>query len=270
MDAMPIGDALKSLLADIPDLRVTTSPTQAGTASRTWQPTENEHADCSTCQGKQWVRNGKYVYLCPELEAEQARTARHRTRLIIRQQSGLSPAVLDSAAATPWPMSSAHLSSMIGATAGWLEDPDARPWLAVIGPKGCGKTRLACWVTARLCDSLRPVRYYDAGEWLTDMMAMRQYDPEQAYHAEQDARSVEWLVLDELRTECLNSPAKQELLFGTLNARYRAGAHTMLISNLPHKEWQERLASRLADDKLVRTVNLAGAPNYRECGWPSS
>lgn len=278
-DVISLRDALSRLPTARNSMTTTTPvPKSAGPPIpiRPPEPAPAHDPHCQICVGRMWIRMMGGDHPCPVWLEEQAAEMWARRRAFLRRMCGIPEPVLDSAAATHWPIQQPHPAMMMGKASAWMDLDDTPPWLLMIGPKGCGKTRLASWTVARLCRQVQPVLYLDATEWIMDRMETRSTD-RYLPDGEPDPFSpplVKWLVLDDVTAECWRTGPRAEALFALLTERYRTARRTFLLSNENPEEWQgamaERLASRLEDNAMCHRVVLKGAPDYRVSGWPSS
>ena len=139
---------------------------------------------------------------------------------------------------------------------------DPRGWFLLVGTCGCGKTHLAAAIANQLLESGAAVFFTTVPD-LLDALRAAFVSPERYTQLFAQVREVELLVLDDLGAQ-QPSPWSNEKLLQILN--YRAVyALPTIISAIP-KELQgldERLRSRLTDDKLVTVVTFEQVKDYR-------
>jgi len=139
---------------------------------------------------------------------------------------------------------------------------DPQGWLLLVGTCGCGKTHLAAAVANQLLDSGATV-YFTTVPDLLDALRAAFVSPERYAQLFALVREVEVLVLDDLGAQ-QPSPWSNEKLLQILNYRAMYTLPT-IITAIP-KEFQgldERLRSRLTDDKLITRVIFEQVKDYR-------
>lgn len=143
----------------------------------------------------------------------------------------------------------------------YAQDPSG--WLVFLGGYGCGKTHLAAAIANEFLASHQPVYFAVVPDLLDHLRAT--FDPSSSMKYDdlfERIKEVALLVLDDLGVE-MSTPWATEKLFQLLNYRYNYRLPTVITTN--HRMLRaldERLASRLSDRALVRTV-LIEAPDYR-------
>ncbi len=138
-------------------------------------------------------------------------------------------------------------------------------WLVLAGNNGCGKTHLAVAIAKRCLEDGHTVLFAVVPDLLDQLrsafapMAEETFDEEFA-----KMREVEVLILDDLGSEQSTGWAIEKL-FQLLNYRYNARLATVFTTNKMNLEGiAPRLRSRLSDRRLVRTVTLVDAQDFRE------
>ena len=135
-------------------------------------------------------------------------------------------------------------------------------WLLLVGTCGCGKTHLAAAIANQLLDSGATVFFTTVPD-LLDTLRAAFVSPERYTQLFALVREVELLVLDDLGAQ-QPSPWSNEKLLQILNYRAMYTLPT-IITAIP-KEFQgldERLRSRLTDDKLITRVIFEQVKDYR-------
>lgn len=133
-------------------------------------------------------------------------------------------------------------------------------WLVLTGTMGTGKTHLLMAILNAQGEDV-PSLFHTAPD-LLDMLRS-------GYGAQQDydellrlCKTVPLLALDDLGTEKATEWANEKL-FQILNHRYQQRLPLVVSTNVPLRELEPRLFSRLSDDDLVTQVTLY-APDYRQ------
>jgi DNA replication protein DnaC len=139
---------------------------------------------------------------------------------------------------------------------------DPSGWLLLIGNYGCGKTHLAAAIAN---DALsKSVRLYFAivPDLLDHLRATFDPNSEEKYDDRFEMiRNVPLLILDDLGTENAK-PWAREKLYQIINHRYNGKLPTVITTNQDFDQMDGRIASRIGDQQLCRTV-LVKAGDYR-------
>lgn len=143
---------------------------------------------------------------------------------------------------------------------------DARTgWLVLQGTNGCGKTHLAVAVARQCLDNGAVVLFMNIPDLLRSLRATLSPGAEEHYDREFSKMcEAEVLVLDDLGVE-QGTPWAIETLYLLFNHRYAARLATVVTTN--HVDLvgiDPRIRSRLRDRRLVRTVIMDGAQDFRE------
>ncbi len=140
------------------------------------------------------------------------------------------------------------------ATGRFIEEK--RPVL-MFGNPGTGKTHLTTAIGYQLCNIGYKVRFYTAGQLVTDLAEASQ----QGRLASLQTKLVKYdlLVIDELSYISFGR-ASAELLFQTISNRYELGS-IMITTNLPFSKWtdlfgDETLTTALVDRLAHRAIIL--------------
>lgn len=148
----------------------------------------------------------------------------------------------------------------------YAQNPDG--WLFLLGGYGCGKTHLAAAVAHYVIAHQNMRALFLVVPDLLDQLRAA-FAPDQAgtYDARFNAiRTVDLLILDDLGTEH-TTPWAREKLFQILNFRYNERRPTILTSNRNFDELDPRIASRLSDHRICRSV-LITAGDFRSRRGP--
>jgi DNA replication protein DnaC len=135
-------------------------------------------------------------------------------------------------------------------------------WLVFTGTYGCGKTHLAAAI-ANYCRARGQVAYFVVVPDLLDhLRATYSPDSRVAYDELFEAiRTAPLLILDDLGAHS-STPWAQEKLFQLMNYRYNARLPTVITTNLLIDDLDERLSSRMLDQRVSICFAIQ-APPYR-------
>lgn len=134
-------------------------------------------------------------------------------------------------------------------------------WLLLQGGYGCGKTHLAAAI-ANFAVSIGVPTLFITVPDLLDSLRMTYNSQETTFEERFDQiRNAQLLILDDFGTQNATQWA-QEKLFQIINYRYINELSTVITTNLPLDEIEERIQSRLVDPELV-TVCKINAPDFR-------
>jgi DNA replication protein DnaC len=134
-------------------------------------------------------------------------------------------------------------------------------WLILMGGFGCGKTHLAAAIANSAISVGVPTLFLTVPDLLDTLRFS--YDSEDTTFEQRfnEIRNASLLVLDDFGTQNATAWA-QEKLFQIVNYRYINHLSTIITTNLPLEEIDERILSRLQDTELVQK-ELIQAPDYR-------
>lgn len=138
-------------------------------------------------------------------------------------------------------------------------------WLVLVGNNGCGKTHLAVAIAKCCLQDGLTVLFAVVPDLLDRLRAAFAPTAEETFDEEfAKMREAEVLILDDLGSEQSTGWAREKL-FQLLNYRYNARLATVFTTNKVGFEGiAPRLRSRLSDRRLVRTVTLVDAQDFRE------
>lgn len=139
---------------------------------------------------------------------------------------------------------------------------DTRGWLVLYGGFGSGKTHLAAAVANELIARRERVLFQVVPELLDHLRGAFSPGSERRYDELFEAvKSVRVLILDDLGEEN-ETPWVREKLFVVFNHRYNHRLPTVVTTNRPPEAIDPRIWSRMFDQKLAKTVEVA-AVDYR-------
>jgi DNA replication protein DnaC len=143
-----------------------------------------------------------------------------------------------------------HLATSLEACRTYAEDPPF--WLLLCGPPGCGKTHLAAAIANRQIELGTEVFFAVVPDLLDHLRATFGPGGEVSYDdLFETIRTSPLLVLDDLGTQSSTQWAREKL-FQILNHRYTANLPTVITTNEPIVQLDERLRARLEDRRVWR------------------
>lgn len=134
-------------------------------------------------------------------------------------------------------------------------------WLLLMGGYGTGKTHLAAAIANEVVSLGVETLFLtvpDLLDWLRTSYGSEETNYESRFD---EIRNICFLVLDDLGTQN-TTPWAQEKLFQIINHRYTQRLPTLITTNLPLSQIDERISSRLQDRQLVIAIQI-DAPDYR-------
>jgi DNA replication protein DnaC len=143
-----------------------------------------------------------------------------------------------------------QLANSLEACRSYAEDPPF--WLLLCGPPGCGKTHLAAAIANRQMELGIEVFFAVVPDLLDHLRATFAPGSDVSYDdLFETVKASPLLILDDLGTQSSTQWA-QEKLFQILNHRYTANLPTVITTNEPVRELDERLRARLEDRRVWR------------------
>ena len=141
-----------------------------------------------------------------------------------------------------------NLGGALQLAQGFAQQPDG--WLVLTGVVGCGKTHLAAAI-ANACQARGQAAYFVVVPDLLDhLRATYSPDSRVGYDVLFEAiRAAPLLILDDLGSHS-STPWAQEKLFQLINHRYNARLPTVVTTNLHIDDIDERLRSRMLDQRV--------------------
>lgn len=133
--------------------------------------------------------------------------------------------------------------------------------LYIYGDTGRGKTLLASVIANERVERLKPARWFDVVDFLTQVNPYYSGDSEESFKTRSRARRAAFLVLDDLGAEKVTETSLA-VIFDVINARYNSGLQTVITSNYSLKELKakypgvqgSRIISRL--EEMMTPVKL--------------
>jgi len=138
---------------------------------------------------------------------------------------------------------------------------DLKGWLLLQGEYGCGKTHLAAAIANFAVSMGVPTLFITVPD-LLDALRMAYSSTEVTFEERfEQIRNAQLLILDDFGTQNATQWA-QEKLFQIINYRYINKLSTVVTTNVPLSEIEDRIRSRLIDPDLVTKIVIS-APDYR-------
>ena len=135
-------------------------------------------------------------------------------------------------------------------------------WLLFTGGYGCGKTHLAASIVNHRIENDQSAVFVVVPDLMDHLRATFGPHSETSYDDLFDEiRNTSVLVLDDLGVQGVTAWA-QEKMFQILNHRYNSQLPTVLTTNQRLEDLDQRLRSRLQDQKLVTNIRIL-APDHR-------
>lgn len=164
-------------------------------------------------------------------------------------------------AAKDWAPHKAKYQLVSSALFGLMQNPGM---IALLGTRGCGKTRMACGTVRAFCLEGRTAIYRRVLDFFLDVKAtFDKRDEGNVTQREVIARYCrpELLVLDEIQVRS-DTDWENVLLTDLVDRRYAARKSTIFVANLGPEEFFRRVG-----DSITSRINECGG--YFVCDWPS-
>jgi DNA replication protein DnaC len=183
----------------------------------------------------------------PELSSLDLHAARTFVNFDDRADEGLAPDEFKS------------LEKALKAATAFAQKP--RGWLVLTGPYGCGKTHLAAAIANSLANKGNPPLFIMVPDLLDHLRAT--FSPNSAVSYDRrfnEIKSAPLLILDDLSTQSMTLWVREKI-YQLLNYRYSAELPTIITTAERKDEMDERIRSRLLDERLC-TIYAITAPAY--------
>jgi DNA replication protein DnaC len=131
-------------------------------------------------------------------------------------------------------------------------------WLILVGPSGCGKTHLACAIANYRLSLGQPAFYIGAADLLDHLRSAFSPSSDIA-HDElfERVKNAPLLILDDLTMTATTSWAKGKLE-QLLNHRFNSRLPTVITTDVPIEDFDERLRGHLVDPELCKIYVIQG------------
>jgi DNA replication protein DnaC len=135
---------------------------------------------------------------------------------------------------------------------------EPKGWLILVGPSGCGKTHLACAIANYRLSQGQPVFYIGAADLLDHLRTAFNPSSDIA-HDElfERVKNAPLLILDDL-TMTATTPWAKGKLEQLLNYRFNVRLPTVITTDVPIEDFDERLRGHLADPELCNICVIQG------------
>lgn len=136
----------------------------------------------------------------------------------------------------------------------------AEGWLVFTGPSGSGKTHLAAAIANACIDEGRPALFMVVPDFLDHLRASYDAEGDDVGYDEMfdHVRNAPLLFLDDLDATA-GTPWAKEKLLQLVNHRFNASLPTVFTTTTPPDRLDERLATRLTDERTSRVFVLEGS-----------
>jgi DNA replication protein DnaC len=145
---------------------------------------------------------------------------------------------------------------------------DPKGWLVFTGPSGSGKTHLAAAIVNERTDGGHPALYLTAPDLLDRIRGSFGADAELPYSEFFDqVKNAPLLVLDDLGVQS-GTPFAKEKLDQLLTSRFNAELPTVIVAAVSLEQMEDRLRTRLTDERLCRLFVLEETTLSSVYAWP--
>ena len=137
---------------------------------------------------------------------------------------------------------------------------DPSGWLVLSGPSGCGKTHLAAAIANARIDLGDTALFMVVPDLLDHLRASYEATGEEMGFDQlfEQIRNAPLLLLDDIDAAA-GTPWAREKLFQVVNHRYNAELPTVFTCTVRPQQLDERLATRLCDERLSKVFVIEGA-----------
>ena len=140
-------------------------------------------------------------------------------------------------------------------------------WLVFSGPSGSGKTHLAAAIVNERIEKGEPALYITTPDLLDRLRATFNPDSETPYDEFfEQLKTAPLLALDDLGVQS-GTPWAKEKLDQLLTSRFNASLPTVIVVAVPIDSLDDRLRTRLTDERLCRVFTLEETSGVANCAW---
>jgi DNA replication protein DnaC len=145
---------------------------------------------------------------------------------------------------------------------------EPKGWLVLTGPSGCGKTHLAAAIANERINHGNPALFQSVSDLLDHLRSAFSPSSEIAYdELFERVRNAPLLILDDLGAQA-GTPWAKEKLDQLLNHRFNHELPTVITTNTPIPELEDRIRTRLSDPRLSQVYAIKEKPALLlEYGW---